>query len=231
MKNTLIISDTHFPYQHPDTFTFLEELAYAYDIKVFKHTGDMVDNHTGSFHDIEYGTLSPKDEHDKAKECVQRLYEMFPKMTVILGNHGCMSFRKAKTAGIPEDHLKSYNHLYGTKGWKWVDKDYFRVDKYGMCLLIHTMGANTLSNAQKHSHHSIQGHHHSKFGVEYFADTEVLRWSMTCGCLIDPHHPAFNYAKGATLNRPIIGCGGIIDNEPRLFSMQLNKDGRWNGVI
>jgi len=231
MDNTLIISDTHFPYQHPDTFEFLEALAYAYRIKQVMHTGDMVDNHTGSYHEIEYGSLSPKDEHEQAKVCVQRLNKMFPKMDVIIGNHGSMTRRKAKTAGIPEDVLKSYNDMYEIKGWTWADKFYFPVADYGSCLLVHSMGANTLSNARNHSHHSVQGHHHGRYGIEYFGDTNLLRWSMTLGCLINPDEPAFNYGSKATLNRPIIGCGGIIDNEPRLFKMQLNHNGRWNGEV
>ena len=230
MKNCLIISDTHFPYQHQDTFDFLEAAAWAYDCEIFKHTGDMVDNHTGSFHEIEYGTLSAKEEHDKAKESVQELYSMFPDMNVIIGNHGSMSYRKAKAAGIPEDHLKSYNDMYEVD-WNWMDKDYFNVESDEGCLLVHSMGANTLSNARNHSHHSIQGHHHSRYGIEYFGDTNQLRWSMTVGCLIDMHHPAFNYAAKATLNRPIIGCSAIIDNEPKLIPMRLKSNGRWRGRL
>lgn len=230
MKNTLIISDTHFPYHHPDTFKFLAALKKKHRFKIIKHTGDMVDNHTGSFHEIEYGTLSAKEEHVKAKEAVQQLYKMFPDMTVIIGNHGSMSYRKGKAAGIPEDHLKSYNEMYEVN-WNWTDKDYFKINDNDNCLLVHSMGTNTLSNARNHSHCSMQGHHHSRYGIEYFADTNQLRWSMTMGCLIDMHHPAFNYASKATLNRPIIGCGGIIDDEPRLFRMRLNSDGRWDGVV
>ena len=230
MKNCLIISDTHFPYQHRDTFAFLESANDAYGCEIVKHTGDMIDNHSSSYHEIEWGSLGSKEEHVQAHKCVQQLSDMFPKMDVVIGNHGAMSYRKAKTAGIPEAHLKSYNHVYGTK-WNWDDKFYFPVNKYGNCLLVHTMGANTLSNARSHSHHSIQGHHHGKFGIEYFADTEILRWSMTVGCLVDPESPAFNYAKGATLNRPIIGCGAIIEDQPVLVPMQLTKSGRWNNKI
>lgn len=231
MKNTLIISDTHFPYEHPDTFEFLDAAHYAYDCKAVMHTGDMIDNHTGSYHEIEYGTLSPKEEHEQAKANVQLLHSMFPKMDVIIGNHGAMTRRKAKTAGIPEDVLKSYNDMYEIKGWNWKDKFFFDVDRGEKCLLVHSMGANTLSNARNHSHHSIQGHHHGRYGIEYFGDTNILRWSMTVGCLIDPDVPAFNYGSLATLNRPVIGCGAIIDNEPRLITMKLNKGGRWNGRI
>lgn len=231
MKNCLIISDTHFPYQHRDTFKFLEAVYDQYGIEIVKHTGDMVDNHSSSYHEVEYGTLSAKEEHKQAKRNVQKLYDMFPEMNVIIGNHGSMSYRKAKTAGIPEEHLKSYNDMYGVD-WEWMDKDYFEISgKDDTCLLVHTMGTNTLLNAAKHSHSSIQGHHHSKFGLEYFGDTRMLRWSMTCGCLVDTHHPAFNYASGGTTARPVIGCGLIIENEPIMRPMRLTKSGRWNNKL
>lgn len=231
MKNTLIISDTHFPYHHPDTFKFLAAIKKKYNIENVKHTGDAVDNHSSSFHLIEYGTMSAKEEHEAAYEAMQTLHKMFPKMTMIVGNHGSMSYRKAKMAGIPLDHIKSYNDVYDTKGWKWTDKDFFSINRNEKCLLIHSMGGNTQSNAARHSFNSIQGHHHSKYGIEYYADCEMLRWSMTVGCLIDMHHPAFNYAAGATMNRPVIGCGAIINDHPVLIPMRLNKQGRWNGQL
>jgi hypothetical protein len=174
--------------------------------------------------------MSAKEEHIAAYKCVQQLYKMFPKMDVIVGNHGSMSYRKAKSAGIPLDHLKSYNDIYDTR-WNWTDKDYFKINNNEKCLLIHSMSTNTLNNAAKHSFNSIQGHHHSKFGIEYFGDCEMLRWSMTVGCLVDMHHPAFNYASGATLSRPVIGCGAIINDKPVLIPMRLNHKGRWVGEI
>ena len=230
MKNTLILSDLHFPYHHKDTFEFLEAVAWAYDIEDVKSAGDIVDNHSSSYHEIEYGTMSAKEEHDRAKEAVQQLACLFPEMSVVLGNHDVMSYRKAKTAGIPEDHLQSYNDIYGVN-WEWKDKDFFKINKDEECLLIHSMGSNTLNNAARHSFNSIQGHHHSKFGIEYFSDANMLRWSMSVGCMIDTHHPAFNYAAKATLNRPVIGLGAIIEDQPTLIPMRLKSNGRWNGRV
>lgn len=231
MKNTLFISDTHAPYHHRDTLAFLAAVKDAYDIKIAKSVGDISDNHSSSFHPIEYGTLSAKEEHTRAKKFIQELNELFPKMTISLGNHCSMTMRKAKMAEIPLDHIKSYNDMYEIKGWNWVDKDYFKVDKYNHCLMVHSMSKNTLSNARTHSHHSVQGHHHGTFGIEYFADTEVLRWSMTVGCLIDTSSPAYNYSKGYTNNKPIIGVGALIEDRPILIPMQLTKSGRWNNKL
>lgn len=228
MDNCLFISDAHAPYQHRDTLQFLAAIKDAYDIKIAKSVGDLVDNHSGSFHPIEYGALSAKEEHDKAKKFIQKLHDMFPEMTISLGNHCIMTERKARACDIPLEHIKGYNDMYEIDNWKWVDRDYFKVDQYNHCLMVHNMQKSTLANAQKHSHHSVQGHHHGTFGIEYYADTEVLRWSMTVGCLIDTHSPAFNYSKGYTNNKPIIGVGAIIENSPILIPMQLTKSGRWN---
>lgn len=230
MKNTLIISDCHFPYHHPDTFDFLEQAAYVYDLEIIKHTGDIVDNHSGSYHDVEYGTLSAEEEHAQAYDCVQRLYKMFPKMDIVIGNHDAIPERKAKTAGLGVNVIKSYNQLYDTD-WNWQDKHFFNINKDTECLLVHTMSTNTLNNAKSHSHCSIQGHHHSSFGIEYFTDLNMIRWSMTVGCLVDIKSPAFNYASGATMKRPVIGCGAIIDGEPRLLPMNLLANGRWDRIV
>ena len=172
MENTIIISDTHFPYQHRDTFDFLEAVKYAYDIKINKHSGDVCDNHFSSFHEIEYGTLSSEDEFKESKKCVLRLAEIFEDLTTVLGNHCKMTHRKAKSVGIPEDHLSSYNNIYGVN-WTWTDKDFFKVNQYQSCLLSHAQSSSTLNNARTHSHCTIQGHHHGTFGIEYFADTEI----------------------------------------------------------
>jgi len=230
MDNTIFISDLHFPHQHQDALRFLGAVKDEYDIEIAKSVGDIVDNHNASYHEIEYGIRSPKDEYRAARKNVQELAKIFPDLTVSLGNHDILTARKAKTAGISADHLKSYNDVYGVE-WDWVDKDYFKINKDLNCLMVHTMSGNTLTNAKVHSHSCVQGHHHSLFGIEYFADTEVIRWAMTVGCLIDPHSPAFNYAKGATVKRPILGCGGLVDDSPFLIPMNLTKSGRWNGKL
>jgi len=79
--------------------------------------------------------------------------------------------------------------------------------------MVHSLSSNTLNNATKFSHHSIQGHHHSIQGVERFADKGMLRWSMSTGCLLDPNSPAARYASRAVLKRPILGCGLLLSQK------------------
>ena len=77
-------------------------------------------------------------------------------------------------------------------------------------LMVHSVSGNTLTNARNFSYNSVQGHHHSLFGVERYADKGLLRWSMTVGCLLDPNSPAAAYNRRAVLRRPILGVGLIL---------------------
>lgn len=227
MRNTIILSDLHVPYQHRDSLPFIRAIVDRYDIKDAKNVGDLTDGHTTSFHDIEPGTYSAYEEHRRSCIFIKQLEEIFPKMTIVLGNHCSLTERKAVKAGIMPEHIKDFNSRYDVN-WNWVDYEFFKIDNYNQCLIQHSISTSTLNNATKFSHCSIQGHFHSTFGIEYFADCNMLRWSMTVGCLIDSNSPAFNYARKAVLKRPIIGCGAIINNKPILIPMQLTKSGRWN---
>jgi hypothetical protein len=53
---------------------------------------------------------------------------------------------------------------------------------------------------------------------------------MQVGSLINQKSMAFNYAKNFK-TRFIVGCGMILDGQPKLMPMVLKTDGRWNGKI
>ncbi len=57
MKDRLVLSDLHFPYHHRDAFDFIEAAKYTYSLEEAMCSGDIADNHNGSFHDTEYGAI------------------------------------------------------------------------------------------------------------------------------------------------------------------------------
>ena len=89
-------------------------------------------------------------------------------------------------------------------------------------LMVHAIGTNTQQNATKMAHNSIQGHHHSAFGVEYYADKSLLRWSMSVGCFLDPDSPAARYGAGNVHKRPILGCGALFGEQKILVISDLH---------
>jgi hypothetical protein len=226
----LVISDTHFPYHHEDTFKFLSWVKGYWGIDGAVSVGDMNDNHFPSYHEKEWDCYSGKDEIKYSREACKELEEIFPELLISTGNHDLLPKRKAQSADIPLDWVAHPNNIYGLKGgWEWGSHHYFKVGD-NKCLLVHSVSANTRNNATKYSYCSVQGHHHSEFCVAYTSDTDLLRWSMSVGCLIDPRAPAFRYDKNNIVKRPILGCGVILDGVPYTVPMMLNSKGRWIGA-
>lgn len=228
-KRILCISDLHIPYHHRDSFSFLKAIKDKYDINSVCNVGDVVDNHYPSFHEKESGCLGGSEEIAASRKHLKTLEEMFPKMKVSFGNHDILAKRKANMANIPLEWVSDNNTVYGLDGgWDWQSSHYIPYGDNLKFLLVHSVGTNLKTNAARYSHSSVQGHHHSVFGIQYAADTDTLRWAMGVGCLIDPRSPAFKYDKGNIINRPILGSGVVIEGVPYTIPMTLTKSGRWN---
>lgn len=230
--NTLILSDAHFPWQHPDIYPFLSAVKGKYKPTNVFSIGDLLDKHALSFHDNDPDLLSAGDELKAAIEALRPLYKMFPDLTIIRGNHDDLAFRKAKHHGIPLSYLKSFNEvLQCPKGWMWVDEMKVEHPSGIPILLTHGITKMGLKLANHRNCCTIQGHFHTSFEIEYASSYERLYWSMIVGCLIDTKSPAFEYDK-KQVARPIIGCG-LVDEmgQPQLIPMLLNSKGRWVGKL
>lgn len=228
-KRIICISDTHFPYHHRDTFIFLRAVRDDYDINSVCHVGDVVDNHYPSFHEMEAGCLGGDEELREARIACRKLEEIFPVMKIALGNHDLLPKRKANAANIPLDWVNDPNTVYELEGgWDWSTSHYIPYGDNLKFLLVHSVGINLKVNAMRYSHSSVQGHHHSTFGIYYNKDIDVTRWAMGTGCLIDPDSPAFSYDKKNVVSRPILGLGAVIEETPMTIPMTLTKSGRWN---
>ena len=53
---------------------------------------------------------------------------------------------------------------------------------------------------------------------------------MQVGCLTKQSSLAFEYARNFKM-RFVIGTGAVINGQPKLYIMRLNKDNRWDGKI
>lgn len=225
-KRILVISDTHYPYQHPDTYSFLKAVAKKYDPTRVVHMGDEVDAHAMSFHDSDPDLPSASDELLDAIKPLRKLYKLFPKVDLLESNHGSMHYRKGKYHGIPRAYLRDYNDiLEAPSGWKW-HLDLTIDTKLGPIYFHHGKGANILTVSQRMGMSVVQGHYHNNFCIQYWGNPLTLNFAMQVGCSIDDESLAFAYNK-VTTKRPIIGHGIIIDGLPKLLPMVLNNSGKW----
>ncbi len=230
-KSILVISDLHIPYHHPDAFAFLKALKKKYKFDRVINIGDEVDNHAISYHEHDPDLAGPSDELAQSRSYLKQLEKMFPEMDIISSNHGSLYSRKLKTAGLPKAILKSMNDIYQVgRGWVFHRELKLTLPNKEEVLFVHGMSANGLQASQGRGINLVQGHFHTKFNIQYWRSSSQLCWGMTVGCLVERETLAFEYAREGKMMQ-IIGCGGIIDNYPRLFPMKLNSEGRWTGEV
>lgn len=230
-KSVLIISDTHFPYQHPETLDFLKAIKKQYKPDRVIHIGDEVDYHAISFHPTDPNLFSPSDELRNAIEGLKPLYKLFPKMDLIESNHGSLVYRKLKAHGLPLSIARDYRDiLQAPKGWEWHNDLVITLSDKRKCYFHHGKSSQPSKLSQNMGMSSVQGHYHSHFAINYWANPNDIYFDMKVGCLIDDESMAFAYNK-TTLARPILGCGIILDGQPVLLPMVLNKRGEWIGKL
>ena len=230
-SSVLVISDLHIPYHHLDAFAFLKALKKKYKPDLIVNIGDELDHHAISMHEHNPDLMSAGDELKQSKEYVRDLEKIFPEMTLVHSNHSSLVYRRALKYGLPKDYLKSYNEFLGVgEGWKWVDDYTVTLSDGSRCFFTHGISADVLKVAAQYGMNTVQGHFHTKFSIGYFSNPDALIWGMQVGCLINQKSMAFDYAKNFK-SRFIVGCGMIIDGQPKLMPMVLDKDGRWNKTI
>jgi len=136
--DTLVISDLHLPYQHPDAFEFLFALNEYFKFDLILNVGDIYDHHRGSYHESEPDAMGEEEEYDAAKKYAHELEQIFPQMVITEGNHDQVPKRKLKSAGLPQSVLADYNQMYGTgEGWEWNSEYWF--DSAGAFPVVHPM--------------------------------------------------------------------------------------------
>lgn len=217
----LIVSDLHAPYHHPNTIPFLKSLIEKYKPTRVISVGDEQDLHSVSFHDADPDLMSAGDELKAARVFMQELYALVPDMDILSSNHGDLYYRKAKHHGIPLHVIKSYNDVLGVgEGWKWHSDLVVELPNGKKVYFCHGKSQNGLKLSQNMGMSCVQGHYHNSFNIQYWSSPLELHWSMQVGCLVDDKSLAMAYNK-LTVNRPIIGCGLIIDGVPVLEAMKL----------
>lgn len=232
----MVIPDQHIPYHHPDMLPFLAWVKQMFRPDLTVNLGDEVDNHALSFHDSDPNLDSAGKELERSLPVLAEFVAQHPKQLICASNHGSLIHRRAKAHGLPVQYIKSYRDILfpggGAKGLSWQYEWIVRVPRagggYNEILFKHQSANATADAAHNRVDGLVVGHNHGRFEVSYAASRDFLYWGGTFGCLIDKDAMAFAYGK-ETKNKPIIGCGIILEGMPMLIPMQLDTNGRWVG--
>jgi predicted phosphodiesterase len=211
-NNTLIIGDTHEPFCKEGYLEFCKKVQIEYNCGTIVHIGDLVDNHAVSYHDHDPDGRSPGDEFKLALDNCDKWYKAFPEVFICIGNHDRLPFRKAFTAGLPKNWLKSYQEMFNSpKGWKW---DF--VHKLNGVIFQHGTGLSgemaAINAARENRQSTVIGHLHTVCNTRFLASHKDLIFGMSVGCGIDHSKYAFAYGKENT-RKPVLSCGVVINGK------------------
>lgn len=218
--NVLVIGDLHEPFCRKGYREFCYEMKKKHNCETIVFIGDILDQHFQSFHltdpDTPYGAGT---EFEKAKEEIQKWYQLFPKAFITIGNHDALSNRKAFASGVSKRWIKTLPEMLDTPNWAYSDEFTFDDVKY-----CHGIGRQADSRVKEDMLSCVQGHFHSKSYITHFVGTHKRLFACQIGCGIDDKSFAFAYGKH--FSKSHINCAVIKDNGtlPIIEYMDLNKD-------
>ncbi len=209
-NNILVISDTHMPFEHRNYLDFCVGIHKRFMCTRVVHIGDLVDNHSISYHEHDPDGWSPLKEMEQTDKHLVYWFKAFPKLLMCRGNHDCMVDRKGKTVGLPTRAFKPYRDIWKLpKGWR----DDFEWEIDGVRFLHGTGYGGKFSHvqaAQNSRQSTVVGHTHSTAGVDWAANSKAIMFGMNVGCGIDRKTYAFAYGRDFR-RKPIVGCGVVMN--------------------
>lgn len=216
-KAYVFIPDLHFPYSDWGLIKELRE--YCDDLEKdhaveYVQLGDVTDQKAWSRWPKMPDDDSPELEWLKAERDMKRFNKMFPKITVVWGNHDWRAAARALDAGVPAQLIKSMDQVFDFPGWTWhaMQDPLYLADIN--CYVLHgdeTHG-NVKQKAQRMGASVVQGHSHQ--GSLHFLERAVKgqHFAMECGCIIDKSHKAFRYAARNPV-KVFLGFGVVVVGE------------------
>ena len=203
----LVIGDTHFPFEHPDYLAFCKKVYDAYDCDRVIHSGDLVDAYGFSFYDTDPGSISLTEELARAAKSIEKWAEVFPKMTITIGNHTKRCAKRLIGSKIPKRLWPTYNEIFGApKSWKFVENI-----TIGGVYFTHGEEGDARKQCLINQSNTSSCHAHTKMGIEYYSSRSGnILWGIQNGTGIDHSAYAFDYARNF---RPAqLGVTVMLDN-------------------
>ena len=223
MSRILCISDTHYPFSVEGFENFAYKMYQKYKCDTVVHLGDLVDNHAiDSHHEPEPDAKDANTELDEAIAKARKLYKLFPKVKLVLGNHDLRILKAAAKAKLTSRMVVPFRDLLQLpKGWEVADE--YVIDDVKYVHIPYGSGAIAQrTTAEKEMQSVVHGHLHSFSGISYIANSNTLVWGMNVGCGID--RTAYSMRYGSQMkNKPTISCGIVIDGMPYIEIMKLGS--------
>jgi len=212
--NFLFIGDVHLPFEHPRALEFCKSLVKDFDIpheNVYS-VGDLCD-----LYHFSRWPKSPDAKHtvaqelDLARDKIRKWARAFPEMKIAESNHDSRIIKKALGAELPSQVIKSFHEVLELPD-QWQIKNQYVICGPDILVCHGEEFPDALQAAINYGMNVVQGHHHSKFGVQWRRSRMQLLWGAATGWLGDEESYAFAYgilSKQKMINGSTVVVNGI----------------------
>jgi predicted phosphodiesterase len=196
-NKVLILPDLHAPWIDWKAVEQAYQWSKRHKPDLIVQLGDITDQKIWSRWQKDVDDASPSDEFIAAEKALKRLHKMFPKMTILRGNHDTRIASKAIEAGVPAQMFKDIDQVFNFKGWTWIPQNSkFQIKTVrGPVLFVHgdEQGGTIAAKSRILGLSIIQGHTH-KVSITYTTTLNGTVFGAEMGCLMDVNSKAAKYA-------------------------------------
>ena len=222
-QDILFLPDLHLPACNWDAIEWAASVRDQFSIDRVIQLGDMWDQRIWSRFPNDPDFDNPDYEWDCIVEDTERLWNIFPKMNIIFGNHDGRIAKRAADAGLPYALVPKMYEIFNYEGWDFhVDASPLIIDG---TIFIHgdEMSGGVGLRAAKLGLNLVQGHTHQG-RLEHVVNFHKAVWGMECGCLVDNDSSNFRYAVKSP-RKVWLGVGMVINGVPIL--LPYPGKGKW----
>ena len=205
VRNVLCIGDLHEPFCLDAYLDWCAKQYQIYQCNQVIFIGDIIDNHYSSYHETCADGMGGAEELELSIKRIARWHKVFPKATVIIGNHDRMIMRKSQTSAIPSKWIKSYKEVLEVPQWDFLERYELNDVQY-----IHGEAGTARTKCRADMMNTVQGHLHTQCYTENYVGAKYRIYGMQVGCGIDFKSYGMAYAKAG--KKPAIACGVILNN-------------------
>jgi UDP-2,3-diacylglucosamine pyrophosphatase LpxH len=214
-NNFLFIGDVHIPFEHPRALEFCKQLQKDFNIphENIYSVGDILDlYHFSRWPKNPDAKITVNQELDISREKLRKWAKAFPELKIADSNHDSRIMKKAIGAELPSQVVRSFEEIFELpKTWKI--KDQFVICGPDILVCHGEEFPDSLQAAIAYGLNVVQGHHHSKFGVQYRASKMQQLWGAATGWLGDQESFAFAYGDKSK-QKMILGSIVVVDGIP-----------------
>lgn len=181
------------------------DFAEEFQPDITYSSGDFLDQYALSRFPKKVRSDNGHIEIEKCIPQVKRISKLFPKLTIMKGNHDDRINKRAQDAGISDLWIRDSLEMIGApSGWEWANKDYINA---GPAILTHGFLGNRQKHAQWFNHNVIHGHLHAQLGIEFFQRNGNAIWVLCVGCMANRRAIALQYGPLAKFSTMTPGFG------------------------